>query len=158
MADSMRSTATVRQPDSLDRVGATRTTAVAQASVTGDVELMLVFIRQAMNETGWSPEALSSHMGYQDASYVGKVLKGEKPLSARFIVALPEAVEALFSRRYAENCGHVVVAPVHGDDAIRNLVSGLIGVLSHALPARASQMAKASMAVDGGSDRKVAQR
>jgi len=64
------------------------------------------------------------------------VLSGEKPLSLAFIQSLPVDVETRFAALYAEARGHIVVKPVSGQVAIVNLVSGLMGVLAGALPAR----------------------
>lgn len=110
---------------------------------TTDVDL-LALIRRAVSDAGWNQEALAAEMRL-DKAYVSRVLSGEKPLSARFLIALPDDIEALVSQRYAEHFGFVVVTPVSGEAAVRHLVSGLFGVLAPQLPARASRMARASV-------------
>lgn len=115
------------------------------AQAEADVDVLLAFIRQSMNELGWNDEALSAAMGYTDASYVGKVLKAEKPLSAAFLVALPDDIEARFAEKWAEHRGAVVVPPLHGRAAVEALVAGLVGVLVPQLPVKADAMLHASL-------------
>lgn len=144
MRDSLHAANGSGQPDSLDCGERTRATAVAQAEA--EVAQLLVFVRQAMAETKWTTEALASEMGYTDASYPAKVLKGEKPLTAAFLVALPDDVEAKFSAKWAKHRGAVVAAPLHGVAAVEALVSGLIGVLAAPqLPSRAGGQLKAEL-------------
>lgn len=133
-----------RQPDSLAHDAKSRATSVAQAEA--EVEQLLTFIRQSMDELGWSDESLAAAMGYTDASYPGKVLKGDKPLSAAFLVSLPDDVEARFAEKWAEYRGAVVVAPLVGRAAVEALVGGLVGVLVGAqLPAKSNGQIKAAM-------------
>lgn len=75
------------------------------------------------------------------------MLSGEKSLSAAFIRELPDDIEALVAGYYAESFGLVVVAPSRGQDALKNLVSGLLGVLAPQLPVRASAMVKVNLDV-----------
>lgn len=103
---------------------------------------LLALIRRALQETGWSQDAVAVEMA-KDKGYVSRVLSGEKPLSASFVLALPEDVQSHVARRYAESFGLIVVEPVRGDEAVRQLVSGLCGVLVK-MPARATRMAKAT--------------
>jgi hypothetical protein len=48
---------------------------------------------------------------------------------------------------YAESHGHFVVTPVTGDEAIEQLVNGLVGLLVMRLhlPAKAARLAKAGL-------------
>lgn len=128
-----------RQAASVDPVG---------DSVTTRVDLLLTFIRQALEETDWTYDALVAE-GCGDKGYISRVLSGEKPLSGRFLMGLPSDVRALVAEKWATASGRIVVAPVSGDQAVRNLVSGLFGVLAlrQGLPERASKMAPASTAV-----------
>lgn len=86
-------------------------------------------LREAIDESGWKHDAIACALEV-DAPYLSKMLAGDKPITLRHLDALPDDVEAIYSRKYAETLGLIVVAPATGDDAIRNLVSGLIGVLS----------------------------
>jgi len=106
---------------------------------------MRAWINRAVRDSGWNQTALSAAMG-KDEAYVSRVLSGEKPLSAAFIRELPNDIEALVAGYYAESFGLVVVTPVSGQDAVKNLVSGLLGVLAPQLPAKASAMAKVTIA------------
>lgn len=92
------------------------------------VDQGLELLRKAVADSGHTLDSLEAAMG-KGRAYIGKVLNGEKPLSFEFITALPDDVEARFEHLRAEHFGLIVVAPVSGDDAVRNLVSGLIGVL-----------------------------
>lgn len=108
---------------------------------------LLDLLRQAMVETHWSETALSAHMGHKDASYVGRVLRREKPLGASFLMALPDDLDTKFAALHAEARGQIVVVPLRGEDAIRMFAAGLLGLFAAqaALPARASKMAHAAV-------------
>lgn len=99
-----------------------------------DVADALALLRRCVQEKGWTYDALAAAMsertaGHFDKSQICRVLNGERPLTLVFLLALPDDVEALFESKRAEAFGMIVVPPVHGDDAVRNLVSGLVGVL-----------------------------
>ena len=102
----------------------------SQRSTTVDPNMSLVLdlLNRAVADCDYTLDALQAAMG-KDRAYIHKVLQGEKPLSYAFIVALPDDVEARFESLRAESCGHIVVTPVTGDQAVRHLVSGLVGVL-----------------------------
>jgi transcriptional regulator with XRE-family HTH domain len=117
-------------------------------STTVDLAEMRTWISRALDVTGWNQEALAAHMG-KDKAHISRVLSGEKPMSLAFLGALPDDVEAVVVGYYAESFGLVVVSPSHGDDAVRQLVSGLIGMLRPQLPRRASSMVKASVNGNG---------
>lgn len=105
---------------SVDRHPAPRSTAVDQA---------LVLVRRAVADCGYTLDALESAMG-KNRAYIHKVLQGEKPMSLEFITALPDDIEARYEHLRAEAFGLIVVAPApDADTAMRQLVSGLCGVL-----------------------------
>lgn len=105
---------------------------------------MRAWITRAVIESGWNQEALAAHL-QKDKAYISRVLSGEKPLSAAFIRALPDDIERIVARYYAESLGLVVVAPLSGPAAIEGFVGGLIGLLTASpLPAKA-QMVKAEL-------------
>ena len=82
-----------------------------------------------------------------DKGHLWKLLHGEKPWRIEHLLALPDDIEACFEQRRAEAFGLIVVEPVDGDQALKNFVSGLLGVLGGPrLPRRAGRMAKAAIA------------
>lgn len=112
-----------------------------------DEATLLALLRTCVQDRGWTLEALERFMGKGfDKSLISRVLNGERPLTLKFVVALPDDIEALYAQRRAEAFGLIVVEPVYGDAAVKSLVSGLVGVLSQRLPVRAGRMAKATVA------------
>lgn len=110
-------------------------------SRSSSVDLIGLLLK-AMDETRCSQESLAAHRGDKDASFVGKVLRREKPLGVPFLLSLPDDVGAVFTKLHAEAHGHIVVSPVRGQQALEMLAAGLFGVLvERALPERASAMA-----------------
>lgn len=89
--------------------------------------------RRAVADCGYTMDALESAMG-KGRAYIHKVLQGDKPMSLEFTTALPADVKARHAQLNAEACGFIVVVmPASGEDAIKQLVGGLVGVL-HGLP------------------------
>ncbi len=126
------------QADSIDPPSAMRSTTVD----------LLALINRALCDTPWTQEALAAHMGHGQAyvSYISRVLSGEKPLSAAFVLALPDDVQSQVARRYAESFGLIVVEPAaSAEDAVRGLMSGLLWVLALPLPTRTARIAKAGL-------------
>jgi hypothetical protein len=105
----------------------------------------LTLLRRSVKDTSHTIDSIASATG-KHRSFVDQVLKGDKPLRLEFEVMLPADLLALFRQRQAEDCGLIAVAPLPSrDEAMRLLVSGLVGVLTHSLPAKADRMAKASV-------------
>lgn len=133
---------------------------IGPVSIASDSDLVLVrrWMRAAIDESRWKHEAVAMAMTEAgvptDGVYLSKLLSGEKPISAKHLRALPDDIEAIYARLQAEHFGHIVVTPVTGDRALRNLVSGLIGVMAP-LPARADAMAKAQLPAAGDAARKA---
>src|SRR4051812_15325009 len=75
-----------------------------------DKDLVLVrqALRRAIEESGEKKEAVAAAMGLTDAAYLSKLFSGEKPLTVRHLVGLPDPVERIFVRRYAELQGLIV--------------------------------------------------
>lgn len=128
----------MRQPEK------SKTVDLAMLARSTDVDQALVLLRQAVSNSSWTLDALEAHMR-KDKSYISRVLNGEKPLTLAFIVALPDDIEAAWERKRAEHFGLIVVERTSGDDAVRSLVSGLIGVLTDRLPMKADRMVKADV-------------
>lgn len=110
--------------------------AVVRPSDVQDKELVLMRddLRKAIELAEWKHDALARVMSEAsglsiDGPYLSKILSGEKMLTAAHLAALPNEIEAIYNRLRSERFGQIVVAPVEGADAVRNLVSGLVGVL-----------------------------
>jgi len=121
--------------------------AESEADLATHVASTLALLRRCVADTSWTLEALQTEMGL-DKSQISRVLNGERPLTLPFLLLLPDDLEALFEQRRAEGFGLIVVPPVHGEQAVRNLVSGLVGVLTAKLPVRAERMARATLPGD----------
>lgn len=110
---------------------------------------LLALVIKALADTQCSQDALAAYRGDKDASFVGKVLRREKPLGVSFLLGLPPDVAARFTKLYAEAYGHIVVLPVSRDEAARMFVAGMFGmfglVASPALPEKAGAMAQAGL-------------
>lgn len=85
--------------------------------------------RQAVADCGYTLDGLEIAMG-KGRAYIHKVLQGEKPMSLEFSTAFPTDVKGRHAQLSAEFHGFIVVVPTSGEDAIRQLVGGLVGVLS----------------------------
>lgn len=109
-----------------------------------DVDLVREILRAAIDESGWKHDAVACALGIHPA-YLSRLLSGEKPIAARHLRALPDDIEAIFARRYAESFGLMVVVPASSEKALVTFVSGLAGLLGAKLPVRASAMAKADL-------------
>jgi hypothetical protein len=101
-----------------------------EAEVSTSIAAALALLRQCVHDTGWTLEALESAMR-MNKSLIWRVLNGDRALTLRFLVKLPKDVEALFNQRRAEGSGLLCVAPPENEhQAMRNLMSGIYGVLS----------------------------
>lgn len=98
-----------------------------------------------MRDTGWTVDALAGHWSV-DRAFAWRLVNGEKSWSIGRMLALPDDLESRLEHLRAEYFGLIVVAPLHGIEAQRALVAGLIGLMAvPALPARASAMAKVEL-------------
>jgi hypothetical protein len=154
MRNSIAQSSAARQSTTVDdrKIELSTTVDGRAVALSTSVDSALLSLRQAIDELGWTLDALAAHMqavtgkpGY-DKSLISRVLSDERPLTLTFLVALPLDVQSLYEAKRAEYFGHVVVAPLVGPAAIKAFVAGLVGVLGvHQLPARADQMARASL-------------
>ena len=123
--------------------------------VQADIDRALSLLRKAINDRGWSLEALAAHMGI-DRAHVSRVLLGEKSLTLAFEVALPDDVEALYKQYRAESFGLIVVEQCDEETARRQFASGLFNLLTtkrSELPAKTSGPIKAELLNRRASDR-----
>jgi hypothetical protein len=107
-------------------------------------------LRDAIDESSWrgKHEALAVAMRLPDRFYLSKMLNGTKPIGTKHLKALPDDVEVIFAKKYAETFGLIVVAPTHGADAARAFVTGLFGLLApapSALPEKAGPPVRATL-------------
>lgn len=135
MARTLRASAAVRQSKAIDP---------EPCNLATNVDTALALLRRCIHDTGWTLDALGAEMDL-DKSLISRVLNGERPMTLRFLVALPDDVEALFEQRRAESFGLIVVAPVSGEQAVKNFISGAFGLLAPKLPRKADRMAKAAL-------------
>lgn len=116
-----------------------------------DKRLVLrAFVRDAIDESGWKHEAVAATISEAtgrsiDGPYLSKMLAGEKPLTDEVLEGLPDDIEAIVARLYAESFGQIVVTPASDDSAVQHFVGGLLALLRPQLPARASSMARAAL-------------
>jgi hypothetical protein len=119
-----------------DRDLATRSTAVDQ---------YLELLRKCVADCGWTIDALSTEMQI-DKGHLWKLLNGQKPWRLEHLLALPADVDALFAQRRAEGCGLLCVPPPENEhQAIRQLMSGLFGVLGRQTSTEKLRMAKMTL-------------
>jgi hypothetical protein len=98
-----------------------------------------------MRDTGWTVDALANHWDV-DRAFAWRLVNGEKPWSVERVVGLPDDLEGRLEHLRAEGFGLIVVAPVSREQALKNLISGLIGVMSAPeLPTKTHGQAKADL-------------
>jgi len=139
------------QPVVLARAGEDKSLVPTRTAEDIKLDLVRNLLRVSIDLTDWKDAAVAEHIGLRGesgAAYFSKMLAGEKPISAKHLRALPDDIEQIFARLYAESFGLIVVAPAYGDDAVRQLVSGIFGVLAPRLPERAGGPLKASLRSD----------
>ena len=99
---------------------------------SADMSRARTCLRQAIEECHYTHDALAAAMGCS-ASLVTRILNGERPLREDWICQLPDDVEARYLQKRAEALGVICVEPLHGLDARKALVSGLMGLMGDAL-------------------------
>jgi hypothetical protein len=135
------------QPDSLAPSG--RGKNLSLAAVVEGRELAL--IRQAIDDSEWTHEALATVLPVPSAAYISRMLSSEKAWTTRHTDALPKDIKARYRALAAEDEGLIVVVPINDQQAaVVQTVSGLISLLrssfdSKPFPSRADHMAKASL-------------
>jgi hypothetical protein len=109
-------------------------------SVLAD-QTSLAVLRGCLSECGWTETALAAHMG-KDGGYIGKVLRGDKPMPGDFMDELPADAVAQYHAKQADRHGFVVGETVDQRTALRYVVIGLASLAAAlALPAKADKMA-----------------
>jgi len=119
---------------------------------TLDLERMRVSFVFATDEacarpTGrWQMQAIAAALKV-DPSYLTKLRSGEKPLSLRHIADLPDDIERIYARHYAEQFDMVCVdRPSANDSGVHHILTGVLCLVQPRLPERADRMAKADVA------------
>lgn len=125
-----------------------------------DLDKELVQLRQtfraaieAKDRHGLKLEAITAHMRSRgcagiDGPYLHKLYSGERTITAKHIVALPDEVNALFYSLLTEqHDGQIVIRPATGAEGVRQFASGLYGFMQQLakLPAPAGAAARASL-------------
>jgi len=110
-------------------------------------------LRESIEESGWKFDAVAAAMSAASGReitgpYLSRMLNGEKSINALHLLSLPDDVEAIFARKYAESFGQIVVTPAATHEAaVRSFVSGLFGMLGapQVLPVKAGAPLKAKL-------------
>lgn len=112
-------------------------------SVAG-VDQIRVWLRESIEEACEKYEVVALAIGVKEP-YLSQMLsldpRNQKPIQWRHITALPDAVECIFARKYAESFGQIVVSPVSEAEGRRQFITGLVSLLN---PKRV-RMAKAGL-------------
>jgi hypothetical protein len=147
MASTIRQSPRSRQAQTLDLPLEPEDKLLVPDEAT-ELALFRECFRAAIELSREKKEVVAIALRLPDASYLSKLFNGEKTLTSRHIVGLPEHVERIFAKLYAQAKGLMVVEPVHGEDAVRSLVAGLVGVLAPS-PCADSTATKRRMAKAG---------
>lgn len=118
-------------------------------------DLWLQHLRAAMEDTGWTIDALAAHWDI-NRSHVQRLVDGDKPFSVDRVLSLPDDVEARLEALRAEHFGLIVVEPLTGLAAQKALVAGLFGLMATTLPAKAGQPLKVDLSPRVGKKTDVA--
>lgn len=117
---------------------------ISSPSQVNDVHLGAL-VRTALDVTGTSYKEAAIAVGVSPP-YFTAMLNDEKPWRLKQLKALPDAVERVFSRLYAESMGLTVIEPSDEQRVVGNLVSALGEALrTFGLPARAGAPLKAGL-------------
>jgi hypothetical protein len=92
------------------------------------VQAALALLRQAIDATGWTYEALEQHTG-KARSYLHAVLNGEKRCSLEFLAMLPRDVRAKHAQLVAQQYSYTVAIAAKPEEAAQQLLAGLLGLL-----------------------------
>lgn len=118
---------------------------LTEAAQVNNVSLLARLLRKAIDLSGWKHAAIASALDVSP-SYLAQMLTDEKAIGAKHLEALPDDVEAVFARLYAEAHGLIVVEKLDEDTARRHLAVGLFSLLAKRdLPDRAGVTAKAEL-------------
>jgi len=111
---------------------------------------VLEHLREAIARRRWKHEALAAHLSEKtnrciDGAYLSKMLSGEKAITAVHLSALPDDIDAEFTKVRAEARGMLVIAPHAGQDAMEAFLSVIYTTLLRMQQFPQPAMAKASM-------------
>lgn len=111
-----------------------------------ELSLMLQFLREAIDESGWKHAALAVQMNLPNAAYLSRMLSGEKPWTLVHLLALPDKIEKRFAKKWYEHRGGVTVPKLRGQRAALMFAAGALGVFgAMSLPARSNGQLKAEL-------------
>lgn len=89
----------------------------------------LSLIRQAINDSKWTHEALATVLPVPNAAYISRMLSGEKAWTVKHTASLPNDIKAKYHAAACEREGLIVVSPVDdAEQAMRFVVRGLLGM------------------------------
>lgn len=145
MANRFASAAAGEGAHECDRSEMERSQTRDQVDRARERDQWLQHLRQAMNDTGWTIDALAAHWGIH-RSHVQRLYDGDKPWSVDRLLSLPDDLEARLEAIRAEYFGLIVVEPLRGLEAQKAIVAGLIGLMSPQLPTKAGKPVKAGLA------------
>lgn len=115
-------------------------------AASADFQNWIADLQQAMQDTGWTCDALATHWRVNRA-YAWRLVSGERPWSVRRQLSLPDDLEGQLEAIRAKRFGRIVVtAPTTPQAAMESLLAGIAGlpaVLS--LPHRATAPVKADL-------------
>lgn len=146
MSQRIASAAGSRQASPRDLATDDRDLSAEAGSPTCDLDFIVDLFNAAIEASSWNgkTEALAVAMDI-DRGYLSKVRSKEKPLNLKMLRSLPDDVEAIFAQKWAEAFGFIVVAPLHGHDAVRSFVAGALGIFAARLPEKSSGQLRASL-------------
>lgn len=114
-----------------------------EAELSSRVDSANETLRLAVLECGWTLDALSSHSEI-DKSLISRVLTNDRPLTQKFLDAMPDEIVADYEKRRCRARGFIVVEPVDEETAQRYLAIALFSTLAK-LPAKATGQIKAEL-------------
>lgn len=85
----------------------------------------LRLVREAIERSGWKFDAVASALGLKAGYDLSKLLSGEKKFTAEHWERLPDDIEKILAKLYAEACGHAVVNPLPAQEAVGQLLMSI---------------------------------
>lgn len=103
----------------------------------------LALLRQAIDDSEWTHEALATVMPVPSAAYISRMLSGEKAWTTKHTDALPADIRKKYRALAADDDGLIVVVPIADPQAaVVQTVSGLISLLRAQLTSRGDRTSR----------------